>query len=493
MVLSSPIFTLPDDILSEILTLNANRSRHSFLSCLAASHVCSHWRSICLNRPEIWRRFVFLEWKSNATPEDFQTLLARCKEVPIDVGWYSEEGEAGVPLENFQLRLQQLNKMRSFTLRLPLLSHSEAGSHALATRAAPLLQEFAVQGQLFTTAPGDLPSSFLQGTSHLQILDMDEMWLSGIEELSLPSLTRLTISSPLYCLDEAEAGERFGQILLLLSRSPNIRRLALKAYAPFSFDLPTAAATVLSSKPILLSNLEDVVLILSSSGWDIISRYFSLPPREQPLSVRFHSVRTRPHHQVTQHSPVPSWMSLLRSRIPTSLDTSLLSVFHIILNEGYLVGRYDMGANSCITTAVRHNGESPRPTACEDMFDMWAPAMPYFKTIGPSFSFPLGEVEPTYANLTRRLLAKATAATHLSNPDDTSLDFLTTNLYLKADTGELPILPALTTLVVAPPKTGEVDTGRLVDFVRARHSIGRPVSVFAKGRSMDGVEIPIVI
>ncbi|KAH6897750.1 hypothetical protein BKA70DRAFT_1406721 [Coprinopsis sp. MPI-PUGE-AT-0042] len=386
------------------------------------SHVCKHWCSISLNRPELWRRFVFLEWKANATPEDFQTLLARCRSAPIDVGWYSEEGEAELHVGNLRLRLQQLQRMRSFTLRLPLIPHLEAALNSLLAGKAPLLQEFVVQGQMFATAPGTLPSSFLKGSFQLQILDMDEIWLSGVERLSLLSLTHITISSPLYCLSDAEAGERFGQILILLSRCPNLRRLSIKAYAPFSFDIPETITPYL--KAIQLSNLREITLIFSSSAWNI--------------------------------SP--------RSHIPSSLETNPRSFFNISLQEGYLAVRYEMDVNNRLTTAVRCSRQiSTAPQLCS--------------------------IQPL-PTLLLRFLAKATAVTHLYQPSDSALRFLSANLYSDGDAGQDPLLPALASILVPSKAVGEVDTARLLVFIQARKAIGRQVTVFALLPTGE-VEVPV--
>ncbi|KAG2002296.1 hypothetical protein CC2G_004497 [Coprinopsis cinerea AmutBmut pab1-1] len=116
---SATISTLSDDILYHIFTFLADFSKASFVDILSVSHVCRRWRGIAIDTPELWRRFVFLEWQAFPDPKVSLQILERCRNCPIDVGWYDGLEEKEEPRTvDLGRRLLHLDKMRSLVLLL---------------------------------------------------------------------------------------------------------------------------------------------------------------------------------------------------------------------------------------------------------------------------------------------------------------------------------------------------------------------------------------
>ncbi|RXW25632.1 hypothetical protein EST38_g207 [Candolleomyces aberdarensis] len=84
----SPIEVLPNELLTSIFLFNAERTPTSFSDVLTISHVCSYWRTIALDCPELWRQYAFLHNQYGSRGEDFSNaLLKRCGDLTLDVGW----------------------------------------------------------------------------------------------------------------------------------------------------------------------------------------------------------------------------------------------------------------------------------------------------------------------------------------------------------------------------------------------------------------------
>ncbi|KAF6765809.1 hypothetical protein DFP72DRAFT_1058370 [Ephemerocybe angulata] len=70
---------LPPEILLKILHLIPERSLASFHTIVSISHVCAQWRSLSLDSPELWRRYVLLVGKGTRRNPEGSPAWARAK------------------------------------------------------------------------------------------------------------------------------------------------------------------------------------------------------------------------------------------------------------------------------------------------------------------------------------------------------------------------------------------------------------------------------
>ena len=86
-----PFLRLPPEVLTTIFLENVEHSFDSFTTILSISHVCSLWRMIALEFPDLWRCFAFLHQDGQGchppAVEFSKAILARCGNMTLDVGW----------------------------------------------------------------------------------------------------------------------------------------------------------------------------------------------------------------------------------------------------------------------------------------------------------------------------------------------------------------------------------------------------------------------
>ncbi|PPR03980.1 hypothetical protein CVT26_001054 [Gymnopilus dilepis] len=87
---SAPIFTLDDDVLQSIFTLNADMfspssGEDAFKTTLTSTHICRAWRAAILSNALLWARLVDLDVLARLKRSGVREVLKRCKGLPVRV------------------------------------------------------------------------------------------------------------------------------------------------------------------------------------------------------------------------------------------------------------------------------------------------------------------------------------------------------------------------------------------------------------------------
>ncbi|TFK65159.1 hypothetical protein BDN72DRAFT_845867 [Pluteus cervinus] len=170
-----PIFTLPSDVLSQILeavVIEPRRINPFMLRLL--THVCRQWREIVIGIPTLW-----VELKLFLSDRWFSRHLERSKEVALSVTFDSTESSPG----RVQLLVSQFHRVSNLELRNYYLDEDE---NPILITAAPMLRSLVIEKAV-------IPQTLFFGVAPL-LRNVDLEHCQGFRLSALPSnLTTLRL------------------------------------------------------------------------------------------------------------------------------------------------------------------------------------------------------------------------------------------------------------------------------------------------------------
>ncbi|PPQ97909.1 hypothetical protein CVT26_002995 [Gymnopilus dilepis] len=251
----SPALQLPDDILIEIITLNTNifLERECLKHTLAASQVCSAWRTTILHTPTIWGRLFDLSYLNQLSDDWRNEMLRRSRPSML---WICGDVRSDAPSHSFFFNDVLRDRWSTIEhLRINNVDCQDEEHWGDLHRPAPYLKSFAIYLNAIrlpfsqSTQPlfANSAPSLRQYTAKWLALDLSSSWITNLRHLEfalkssdaaqfldlLPALAHLQSLS--MHLPERVVAKR--RLLERLSRTPVVKFPELTSLSLDHYDL----------------------------------------------------------------------------------------------------------------------------------------------------------------------------------------------------------------------------------------------------------------
>ncbi|KAF5314541.1 hypothetical protein D9611_007016 [Ephemerocybe angulata] len=224
------IEVLPNELLAAIFSFNARRTQSSFIDILSISHTCQRWRNAALACPELWRRYAFLHRTERGprTLEFTRTILERCGDLSLDIGWERLHRMYHLPSTTKYhpdtLEVEAMSRTRSFAARVSSKAHAMLTPLQLKqTPPIKSLEELSLDsGDLFTFR--NIAFAFLD-EAPLRSLQLRACWMD-LSTIRTDNLQVFEIALPSFALPWGA-----DEWMFLLACCPNLISLSMSLYA----------------------------------------------------------------------------------------------------------------------------------------------------------------------------------------------------------------------------------------------------------------------
>ncbi|RXW25658.1 hypothetical protein EST38_g208 [Candolleomyces aberdarensis] len=257
----TPIEELPNELLTSIFLFKAERTPTSFLDILSISHVCSRWRTIALDCPELWRQYAFLHNQYGPRGEDFSdALLKRCGDLTLDVGWerVSNKYIASVSTAKQHLTLEleydNIHRFRSYSAVVTAHHVEKMTGYLKNTPPIQTIEELTLEiGDRFWRR--DFPHEiFSKEVPFLRKVTLRSCWLD-LSSMRMDNLQTLSVTvAPRVLRWSANAWMSF------LKGCPNLTQFHLDMPTPFTTDSESFLPDSDAPKDVVLPSLTHLEL-----------------------------------------------------------------------------------------------------------------------------------------------------------------------------------------------------------------------------------------
>ncbi|KAF6745034.1 hypothetical protein DFP72DRAFT_59716 [Ephemerocybe angulata] len=258
------IEVLPNELLAAIFSFNARRTQSSFIDILSISHTCQRWRNAALACPELWRRYAFLHRTERGprTLEFTRTILERCGDLSLDIGWERLHRMYHLPSTTKYhpdtLEVEAMSRTRSFSARISSKTHEMLAP--LQQKQDPptkCLEELSLDsGDLFSFR--NIASALL-AEAPLKSLQLRSCWLD-LSTIRTDHLQVFEIALPSFTLSWGA-----DEWMFFLACCPNLISLSMSLNQPNSYDVQKDTVGKSPTRDVRLPKLTELNLRVSHS------------------------------------------------------------------------------------------------------------------------------------------------------------------------------------------------------------------------------------